>query len=391
MKRGFLRLCVLGMILVTLGAAAADAAAAANKVVVQPGNMNGWKLGFQANSYDVNPIGEFLKEVPGAPEGTGAFHMQTLSPTNPPGYLTDPLQKVYLGTNALSGVALNEITSFKLYTFLAARDYAFQGVVTEPGGQPPIVEIITNSADSAQQRRFHYRPYGWNAQYHVELGVWQEWDLMASDGHPHWELSYQGSTNCWGDWNWVKSRYVGTNPMKFATPVVGDLTDGWNDEWKLANQSGTSISIVCGGGKSQFKIYNPEAGAWVPGWKWWREGSGINAYADKLVIGVNGVETIYDFEGGIVVGMSNRDATSGLMASGAADPGIRVVLWGRVLDSPAPTATEFHIDDGSGVTIKVVAPNNAQAGEYWRAEGTLDTSVSPAALTCGAGGVSKLN
>ena len=36
-------------------------------------------------------------------------------------------------------------------------------------------------------------------------------------------------------------------------------------------------------------------------------------------------------------------------------------MWGKVLADPAPTASEFYIDDGSGVTIKVVATNTAQA------------------------------
>jgi hypothetical protein len=360
-------------------------AAGAGTVVVAPASMGGWTIGFQENGSGVNPVGEFAGTVAEAPAGTGAFHMKTLSQTLPPGQV----QKVYLGTNNYTGVALNDITAFKYYTYLGARDFEFAGVEKEPGGQPPLIEIITDSGDgSFQQRRFQYRPYGWDGQYHVSLGVWQEWDLMApeaADGQKHWEMSYQGSSNCWGDWNWLKSRYSGT--MRFSTPLVGDMVDGWDPDWYLGNESATSISILVGPGMTSAKVWNPFQTE-VKSFQWWREGSGIDAYTDKLLIEVNGVQTIYDFEGGRVVGMSTRDATSGLMATGIPGP-LKVVLWGKVLAFPAPSGSYFYMDDGSGVEIQVMATNTAQAGEYWRAEGSLDTVNL--ILTCAPGDVIKLN
>jgi hypothetical protein len=105
---------------------------------------------------------------------------------------------------------------------------------------------------------------------------------------------------------------------------------------------------------------------------WWKESCGIDAYADKLVIGINGVETVYDFERGnaMVVAVTPSAVRDHIMVSGANN--FFFVVFGKVLADPAPNGSEFYLDDGSGKKIKVIAQNAVIPGEYWRAQGTLE-------------------
>jgi hypothetical protein len=240
--------------------------APAGAVVVYPGDLQGWVYASRQGTSTLAPTAQFVNGPGAPPAGSGSFQMRT-------GYSdTDPLSKVYLGTNNHSGVPLANITSFKYYTFTTNRDY--------PNGQPPMIELITDSGTSAQQRRFWFYPWGANGNQNVQLNVWQEWDLMSASGR--WELVGTSSTNYFGNWSWVVGRYPGA---KLATPYVGDYLDPLVN-LQLANQTGTSLSVKIGAGKAQDSRYGA----------WWQTSSSINGFVDLLVIGIDGVEYVYDFE-----------------------------------------------------------------------------------------------
>lgn len=367
--------------------------ATADTKLVRPGNMNGWTIAFQTNNMGITPVGELITDPGVPPMGTGAFHVLTESFTTPPGYLYDTLQKAYIGTNLFSGISLSDITAFKYYTYVHARDCA-AGATNLPGGQPPMVEIMTNSGTSEQQRRFEFKPWGWHGDAHVALDTWQEWDLMAAnDGDYHWGMVYYvDSSNCLGDWNWVKTRYGTT--MKLATPQYGDVYEGYGDDIALANQSGASLNIKVGAGTSAYKAWDPRTNPFtkIGTWNWWRESAGIDAYADKLLIEVNGQQFIYDFEGGHAprVGINIKSAKDAIMTSAAAG-NYEFAVFGQVQYEPVPTPNEFYLDDGSGTLIKVVSQNIAYPGEYWKAGGYIDATTTPATLICAESDIVRLD
>jgi len=251
------------------------ACASASAVVVNDANYAslGFVAAIEQGGASKPAVIDFVPEMAPAPAGVGSLHLQTKYDD------TDQLQKVYFGTNNYSGTALSNITSLKISTFLRYREYST--------GLPPIVELTTFSG--AQQRRWWYVP---NTSA-IQQNVWQEWDLMASGTtNGQWMLMNSSSTNYKGDWAWLNTRYA--SPV-LATPNVGDYTTPYSADYKFSNQSGTSISFKIGAGKASISgteasMYNNGDGAW------WKTSCSINGYVDKFVIGVGGVETVYDFE-----------------------------------------------------------------------------------------------
>jgi hypothetical protein len=382
------------------------AAAGADTVVVKPGDLHGWVPVTQTTSCNESPVGDFRMAGPGtAPAGTGSFHFFT-HPWDPCDLTPEPtpyaLEKIYLGTNNHSGVRLDEITSFRYYTYVHSRHFGPSG---QPNGQPPEIELITDITNAGeevwQQRVFVYKPWGWAGNHHVQKDAWDEWDLMQTgEPHNHWELLDNYTTNCRGDWDWVVARYPEgteegheTSPHCLATPAVGDFTEGYTrpgpppvTDWRYANQSGTSISIKVGSGKTWSMLnqnppcafWDPDTQSWLTEWAWWRESCGIDAYADRLVIGINGVETVYDFERGTALTVGIKPSVSYDAINGIAKDNFFFVAFGKVAGDPwGPTGTEFYLEDGTaGKMIKVVAQNGAEAGQYLRAKGTLEYDSS---------------
>jgi len=253
------------------------AAALADVVVVNDANYSslGWVAANEQGGAASPAVIDFQPGMGTPPAGSGSLHLQTKYDDS------DRLQKVYFGTNNYSGISLSSITSLKVWTYLRYRDYST--------GLPPIIELITDSGSSAQQRRYWYVPN----QSAIVLNTWQEWDLMASGTtNGTWMLMGTSSTNYKGDWNWVVGRYVGS---KLQTPYVGDFVDPLNAQLQIANQSGTSISFKIGAG---YAVLSPtDASRYNNGdTAWWKTSCSINGYVDKFVIGVSGVETVYDFE-----------------------------------------------------------------------------------------------
>lgn len=322
------------------------------------GPSTGWVLGTQAGQTIGNtPITGFVVGPQVPPAGLASFKMQT-------GYDdADPLEKIYLGTNNYSGIMLKDITEFKYWTFLVSRDYGASG---SPNGQPPMLEIMTNSAgdNETQQRVFVYKPYGQYGNNNVALSIWQEWDVMAAGGR--WEMLQTGHSDYYGDWNWVINRYTNADPlkaMKLKAPYVGDYTQYYSSDgtYHLYNESGTSIAIKIGSGKAQDSRYGA----------WWRESCGINAYVDKLVIAYNerdaqgnltgnNIRTVYDFDDGTtqpVAATCIRSVFNLLERSSSVQNNRLFVLFGKMLPTGYQAGKYFTIDDGSG-PIRVVAPGH---------------------------------
>jgi hypothetical protein len=271
------------LILVALFALGCGASA---DVIVNDANYAslGWVAAIE-NGGATNPATiDFQPGIGTPPAGVGSLHLQTRYDDS------DQLQKVYFGTNNYSGTALADITTLKVWTYLRYRDYPSVGL-------PPIMELIADSGTTAQQRRWWYVPN----MSAVQFQTWQEWDLMASGtAQGQWMLMNTSSTNYKGDWAYLKARY-GSGTAKIATPLVGDYQTPMAPApgLQLSNQSGTSISFKIGAGyavlntagsPSDATRYNNGDAAW------WQTSCGINGYVDKFVIGVSGVETVYDFE-----------------------------------------------------------------------------------------------
>jgi len=131
--------------------------AGAERYVVSPANMQGWVIGIQQGvngGWDPPyvpqpaemPIADFVYGPGQPPAGDGSLHMQVFYSDN------DPLSKVYIGTNAFSGIELKRITKLKYCTYVQYRDY--------DRSMPPMVELITDSGITVQQRRFWFYPWG---------------------------------------------------------------------------------------------------------------------------------------------------------------------------------------------------------------------------------------
>lgn len=336
----------------------------------------GWVVGMQDD--DVNNEAPQWHMVVGTgaspPAGLGSFYFYTTYKD------ADPLQKVYLGTNNHNGVALADIVTFKYYTYLQNRDYGASGT---PLGQPPMLELITDSGATTQRRRFVYKPYGPTGNNNAQLNVWQEWDLMAPGGR--WELLQTGSTNYFGNWDWLKIRYTGGDKgMRIQSPLVGDYKDGVpvvDGITQALNQSGTSISIKVGSGQAQDSRYPA----------WWRESCGVKGMTDKLVIGIsdgqgNVNEYVYDFEpfSRAPVATSNRSAIDAVADAASAD--FPFVVCGKVLTTGYSAGQYFTVDDGSGMPIRIWAvghdiPEPSEWDFYYaRGMGQLSPTTVPPTL-----------
>lgn len=261
-------------------------AATCGTVVVKPSNMQGWVTAVQQGTGSQMPYVSFVAYPPGS-TGVGSLELHNFAA------YADPQSKAYAGTNNHTGVPLSQITSFKYRSYLRWRDYGLPGEASgTPYGQPVMMELTcVNSADPAQQQRtFVYKPYGVFGMDNQQPLQWQEFDLMAPGGR--WELLHTSSTNQYGDWNWVLGRYAN---LTLSAPYVGDYTQTPpTGDYHVYNQTGTSIALKVGSGKTLEKFTWWKGGAEL--FPWWKEGADIRGYVDQLVIGINGVETVYDFE-----------------------------------------------------------------------------------------------
>ena len=162
---------------------AAAPAAHAETVVVKPSTMRavGWKAATQKGVSDDCGYA-FARSVGSAPAGTGSLHLWVGSGES------DPLPKVYIGTNDFSGVRLDKITQFKLWVCPRWWDYS--------GAQPVTVELAVAKADNL--RLFTFYPWGLDAAGYYGKMKWRECDLMGPGGA--WAITNVDVSDGQGDW-----------------------------------------------------------------------------------------------------------------------------------------------------------------------------------------------
>ena len=361
-------------VLVALTAAVLVAATGgADTIVVTPSTLNGWVTAARQGTGSAAPEVGFVDGPNGPPNGVpplglGSLHMETQYSDG------NPLQKVYVGTNAYSGTALADISSMRYWCYLTYRGYFSSG---QPLGQPPMLELITDSGSTTQQRRFWFYPFGKlgrPSDPDAQLSFWQEFDCLAADGY--WVQGNTSGTDWNGNWDWIKNKYAG---LKLRTPLVGDYTDGYPGgcptDCRLANETGTSLSFKIGAGRASDCFYADGCG-------WWRESASIDACVDSFTIGIGGVETVYDFDMPerrtvVIAGKSTYD---GIMA--AASPGFRWMVYGVVVADVYYNSNRFTLDDKSGRTVRVECPTHgATPGDFVMATGYFRTFNPPTVVS----------
>jgi len=382
-----------------------------------PGSPTGWALGIEHGWNLVSgswvhaniPTAELALGAAIPPLGFRSLHLNnpySIGDTAyPPSYL---MNKVYVGLNDFSGVSLSDIVTLKYSTYLQYRDYAASQTFV---GQPPQLELITDSGTTTQQRTFYYKPWGMQGNNNVQERTWQEWDCTASGGV--WVLGQYGGSNVTGDWTWLVNRYGG-GTAKLQTPLVGDYSTPLSPApYQLSNQSGTSLSIKIGSGHA---LYNNNYPQELYGKAWWPECSGINAYVDKVVVGIRQPdgsvdEYTYDFDDPAMtplkspVAMSNRAAAEPVVTSQC---GVRpIVIYGKVGNGVGDyhAGLYFHVydgsmnADGSPSWVRIYSPGNTVPANdpeqfyvpYVIAKGRLDNTGATKVLHCRPEDITVIN
>ncbi|BCW99252.1 MAG: hypothetical protein KatS3mg024_2079 [Armatimonadota bacterium] len=347
----------------------------ADTVLVTPSNMQGWVAASADGKVTGDPRnypaqGEFRESSPpGNPLGPGAYNMQ------PGGGLDIPGQ-VWLGTDAYNGVYLRDITrlTYWHYTKLTGNNPPNERV-----SQPPNLQLLV-TRDGINYRYFIHMPWGTPTWENGELrndgigplsdyGAWKMVDCMTQGV---WWDPYGGDWG--GTWSELLQRY----PLaQLKTPVsVGNT---WGAAQTL---TGCSLNFEWGGRKVTDRVTGP----------WWKEGYWGDAFIDAFTIGVNGVETTYDFDVAprAEVILNNR-ATRDPIISDAKNRFVFTV-FGKVDFNQYFTADTFTVDDGSGRPVLVRAFNHGvNPFEYVKATGTLDNTKEPVELTTTADRVTVLS
>lgn len=370
----------------------------ADVVVVKPSGLSGWV----ADAYQgkdpaaTPPMWSFSNNTP--PPFLDAFYMSVgwscnRNPALPPPWNTneEATNEVWFGTNQFNGVRIADITRLEYSTFTH-----FSGNLWESHVSNPIKLVLTIKTDGVPdnyppQERQADGPRNWRVL------IFSPWDPKLGPGLKTWDRTNYG---CWQTWDVLSSvLYVGNEPndnllwqswyeivanypnatLEYPYTYAENLsaTGGmYFDPWKapypdesrypVATLTGTSLSFQAG-------CRRPFDVDW--GGTWWKEHIGLRGYVDMLTVGVNGIDTTFDFKAdeppARFVGMTNKAAVDTIMKR--ADDVFHVVLFGQVVEDPYWNySPEFFIDDGSGVRIKVKAPNNTvYGGCYVRVAGTL--------------------
>lgn len=249
--------------------------ACAATVVVRPGDTNGWTFTWQQGTATLPPeFGYYWCEkvpISAPPGGIGAFREESKF-----GGTTNPLEKLYLSTNNHNGTVLNTITNLRYWTYWNSTDKAY------PQKQPPVLElIIWNGDPNTNYVALVYLPWDKGISSTETWGpnnaplVWQEWDTMATSGHWYYYVAGSGIYSQAGTGTWAELMQLYGN-------------------WYIVDHPGLIYSTK---DTIDFKGINIRVGApFASGNFSWKEGVGIPGYVDMFTIGINGVDTTYDFE-----------------------------------------------------------------------------------------------
>ncbi len=208
-------------------------AQAQTTIVVYPGDMGTWGWLEEVST----GTGEMVAGPATPPAGAGSAHL-----------VVDDTGRMILGTTDFPGTPFASITSLSYGNYRAAPS---DGILANTFQFN--VDYDLSDGDTSWQGRLVFEPYQTGAP--VPGGTWQTWDAMT-DGAGWWATAAPGDTAC---------------------PQSSTCT--WAEVLAAFPNAGIHASIP--------GILLKAGGGW-PG--------GFDGYVDQLIIGINGVDTIYDFE-----------------------------------------------------------------------------------------------
>ncbi len=223
----------------------------AGTVVVSPTSPNGWVLTTFDGTYTENGAAGTAAYVTGPatpPAGTGSVNLATNAGYGDGGAM--------VGTSAYSGTLLSSITSLIYSTYMTVNNgqqfpYLAISFSTDGSGDP-------GSIDNAIFEPPYQTPSSGNPslpnQGDTALNTWQTWDAL--DGG--WDLDGADGTNV-VSWATVLSTYPNATIMDWPTPYQFFL--------------GVQFQVGQGSSTDNF-----------------------NGNIDNFTVGINGVNTTYDFE-----------------------------------------------------------------------------------------------
>lgn len=359
--------------------------------------MNGWIAGaFQGlDEYASEPTYAFSNTI--APPYLDGLYMSLGYSVEPPnGTREESTNEVWCGNNQYNGVSIADITKLEYSTFTE-----FSGNLWESHTSNPIKLVLTIKTDGVPdnyppEERTAQSPRNWlvlifspwdpgegpglRTYDRTRYGCWQTWDLLQSV----WYVGNEPNDNNWQGWDELLTNYPDATiefPHSYAQNLAannayGGIATGIHDPWKApypdesrytaATFTGTSMSFQAGARRT----FDDDFGG-----AWWKEHLGFKGYVDMLTVGVSNADTTFDFQADEPASKFYSTSNAGAMSPvmNKAENNFHFVVFGKVVwDTGGSYSPEFIVDDGSGVLIKVKAPNNTvNPGDYVRVAGML--------------------
>lgn len=266
-QRGRITAVGLTLLLLLLSLIVSDAAAQSSATVISPDDLNGWTL--RRENPGLGPgTGEFLAGPQPAPLGYGSLRL-TVSDSAVGESITRPMPTT----------RFSNVTRLTYHTYRASGGNALAVALQFQVCRSYIGSFCTGNS------RLIYEPY-WAGANPV-TGVWQEWDALAPNAR-WWLTGINRSNTCGMD-----------NPCTVATLLAT------YPNLDIRNSNNIGVLLKAGGGWSSF-----------------------DGYVDNLTIGLNGVETTYNFEPFLPVHNLTQDSKYLTIQAGvnAANPGDELLV-----------------------------------------------------------------
>lgn len=335
MARALTLVCVSAIL------AGACAFAGAAVVTVTPDNMQGWSIEayrqgmgaivpYGPASYEGGTPWDSKENGNGTNLGRGAFYA-TCHPSQGCCGTTaadKTPSTVWLGTDTLGngqslvGIELSRITRLTYYVFVSQNPWRTAGSTWEDWSswrcprQPIMVGITCVAPDGSDRRTFYCRPWGsktigddncqtYRPDGRATHGLWEYHDCLLI-GRPG---------VAWGTWwdPWANKRYSWAEIADPETGIfrnyklaptsedpwpTGYKSPGWDTDTDpqgtphSCNGTGKCINLMVGARKRMVKWpEEPNTGV-----NWWWESAAFRGHVDHFTIGIDGVDTTFDFE-----------------------------------------------------------------------------------------------